>query len=95
MTRHASAARPGRLDAIVVGSGPNGLAAAIALAQAGLSVRVYEAQDAPGGGLRSDALTAPDFVHDVCATVHALALASPFLKTLPLAAPEKAAAELH
>lgn len=71
-------------DAIVVGSGPNGLSAAIALAQAGLAVRVYEAHPSPGGGLRSDALTGPGFVHDVCATVHALALASPFLRTLPL-----------
>ena len=74
------------LDAIVVGSGPNGLAAAIALAREGLSVRVYEAQDQAGGGLRSAALTGPGYVNDVCATVHALALASPFLKTLPLAA---------
>ena len=83
MTRRAGASA---LDAIVVGSGPNGLAAAIALAQAGLSVRVYEAQDEPGGGLRSAALTGPGFINDVCATVQALALASPFLKTLPLAA---------
>lgn len=74
------------LDAIVVGSGPNGLAAAIALAQRGLSVRVYEAQPEAGGGLRSAALTEPGFIHDVCATVHALALVSPFLKTLPLSA---------
>ncbi|MDQ3170516.1 MAG: NAD(P)/FAD-dependent oxidoreductase [Acidobacteriota bacterium] len=74
------------LDAIVVGAGPNGLAAAIALAREGLSVRVYEAQDQAGGGLRSAALTAPGYVHDVCATVHALALASPFLRTLPLTA---------
>lgn len=81
MTRRRAA-----LDAVVVGSGPNGLSAAIALAQAGLAVRVYEAQPAAGGGLRSAALTEPGFVHDLCATVHALALASPFLKTLPLAA---------
>ena len=73
------------LDAIVVGSGPNGLAAAIALARAGKSVRVYEAEDTIGGGIRSAELTQPGFVHDVCATVHALALVSPFLKTLPLA----------
>ncbi len=83
MTRPAGASA---LDAIVVGSGPNGLAAAIVLAEAGLSVRVYEAQDEPGGGLRSAPLTGPGFINDVCATVHALALASPFLKTLPLAA---------
>ena len=73
------------VDAIVVGSGPNGLAAAIALARAGHSVRVYEAQPVPGGGLRSAELTHPGFVHDVASTVHALALISPFLKELPLA----------
>lgn len=73
------------LDAIVIGSGPNGLAAAIVLAQAGRSVRVYEAQPTIGGGMRSAALTEPGFIHDVCSTVHTLALVSPFLKTLPLA----------
>jgi len=73
------------LDAIVVGSGPNGLAAAIVLAQAGCSVRVYEGQPTLGGGMRSAELTEPGFVHDVCSTVHALALASPFMKNLPLA----------
>ena len=72
------------LDAIVVGSGPNGLAAAIALARAGYSVRVYEAQSTFGGGARSAELTRPGFVHDTASTVHALALLSPFLKTLPL-----------
>jgi phytoene dehydrogenase-like protein len=73
------------LDAVVIGSGPNGLAAAIALARAGRSVRVFEAEATIGGGTRSAALTQPGFVHDVCATVHALVAASPFLKTLPLA----------
>jgi phytoene dehydrogenase-like protein len=73
------------LDAIVVGSGPNGLAAAVALARAGRSVRVYEAQPTLGGGSRSAELTRPGFVHDRASTVHALALLSPFLKTLPLA----------
>jgi phytoene dehydrogenase-like protein len=73
------------LDAVVVGSGPNGLAAAITLARAGRSVRVYEAETSVGGGTRSAALTEPGFVHDVCSTVFALALSSPFLKTLPLA----------
>ncbi len=72
------------LDAIVIGSGPNGLAGAITLARAGRSVRIYEAQSTIGGGLRSEALTEPGFVHDVCATVHALGVASPFLNTLPL-----------
>ena len=77
-------ARPS-LDAIVVGSGPNGLAAAIALAREGHSVRVYEAQSTFGGGARSAELTRPGFVHDLASTVHALALLSPFLKSLPLA----------
>jgi len=72
------------VDAIVVGSGPNGLSAAIALARAGRSVRVYEAQPTIGGASRSLPLTTPGFVHDVCATVQALVCASPFLETLPL-----------
>jgi phytoene dehydrogenase-like protein len=73
------------LDAIVVGAGPNGLAAAITLARAGRSVRIYEAAETIGGSTRSDQLTDPGFVHDVCATVHSLVLASPYLKMLPLA----------
>ncbi len=73
-------------DAIVVGAGPNGLAAAIALAQAGVSVRVVEAHDEPGGGARSAALTLPGFVHDVCSAVHPMGVLSPFFRTLPLAA---------
>jgi phytoene dehydrogenase-like protein len=73
------------LDAIVVGSGPNGLAAAITLARAGLAVRVYEGAPTAGGGLRSEALTLPGFVHDPCATVVATALVSPFFRTLDLA----------
>jgi phytoene dehydrogenase-like protein len=73
------------LDAIVIGSGPNGLAAAVTLAQAKRSVRVYEAEPTIGGGTRSAELTLPGFTHDICSAVHALGLASPFLKTLPLA----------
>jgi phytoene dehydrogenase-like protein len=73
-------------DAIVVGSGPNGLAAAIALARAGVSVRVLEAAETPGGGMRSAELTLPGFVHDVCSAIHPLAVASPFLRTVPLEA---------
>ncbi|HUY71207.1 MAG TPA: NAD(P)/FAD-dependent oxidoreductase [Gaiellaceae bacterium] len=71
-------------EAIVVGSGPNGLAAAIALAQAGVSVRVIEGEDSIGGGCRSAELTLPGFTHDVCSAIHPLALASPFLRSLPL-----------
>ena len=72
-------------DAVVVGAGPNGLAAAIALAQAGCSVVVLEAADTPGGGCRSEELTLPGFVHDVCAAIHPLAAASPAIAGLPLA----------
>src|SRR6266480_7441599 len=71
-------------DAIVVGSGPNGLAAAITLARAGFSVLVCEANTTIGGGARSAALTLPGFVHDVCSAVHPLAAGSPFFRTLPL-----------
>lgn len=71
-------------DAVVVGSGPNGLAAAITVAQAGKSVLVMEAEEIPGGGARSMELTLPGFVHDVCSAVHPLGIASPFFRTLPL-----------
>jgi phytoene dehydrogenase-like protein len=71
-------------DAVVVGSGPNGLAAAITLQQAGLSVLLIEAKDTIGGGLRSAELTLPHFIHDICSAIHPLAAGSPFFKTLPL-----------
>ncbi|MGH2749698.1 MAG: phytoene desaturase family protein [Actinomycetota bacterium] len=72
-------------DAVVVGAGPNGLAAAIELARAGKSVVVYEAANTPGGGCRSAELTLPGIVHDICSAIHPLALASPFFKSIPLA----------
>ncbi|MBI4408442.1 MAG: NAD(P)/FAD-dependent oxidoreductase [Gemmatimonadetes bacterium] len=72
-------------DAVVVGAGPNGLAAAIALARAGIAVLVREAQPEIGGGARTQELTLPGFQHDVCAAVHPLGAASPFFRTLPLA----------
>lgn len=70
---------------MVVGSGPNGLAAAITLQQAGLSVLVIEGKPTIGGGLRSAELTLPGFVHDICSAIHPLVAGSPFFKTLPLA----------
>ncbi|MDB5005142.1 MAG: FAD-binding protein [Mucilaginibacter sp.] len=71
-------------DAVVVGSGPNGLAAAILLQQQGLSVLLLEGKDKIGGGLRTEELTLPGFFHDVCSAVHPMAAASPFFESLPL-----------
>ncbi|GAB3575643.1 NAD(P)/FAD-dependent oxidoreductase [Leifsonia lichenia] len=73
-----------RLDAVVVGSGPNGLAAAVTLARAGLHVRVYEAADSIGGGARTSELTVPGFRHDVCSAVHPMAFASSFFRAFHL-----------
>ena len=72
-------------DAVVVGAGPNGLAAGIELARAGRSVLLVEASATIGGGTRSAELTLPGFVHDVCSAIHPLGMASPFFSRLPLA----------
>src|SRR5215469_5971264 len=71
--------------ACVVGSGPNGLSAAIVLAQAGLRVDVLEAESIPGGAARTMELTLPGFLHDFGSAVHPLAIGSPFFSALPLA----------
>jgi phytoene dehydrogenase-like protein len=76
---------PAALDAVVVGSGPNGLTAAAVLARAGWSVRVIEAADVIGGGCRTEALTLPGFAHDVCSAVHPTAQLSPAFRELDLA----------
>ena len=72
-------------EAVVIGAGPNGLSAAITIAEAGHSVLVIEGHEAIGGGARSAELTLPEFVHDVCSCDHPMALWSPFFRRLPLA----------
>ena len=72
-------------SAYVIGSGPNGLTAAIILARAGVATTVFEAQPTPGGGTRSAELTLPGFTHDLCSAVHPMAVSSPVFRSLPLA----------
>ena len=76
--------REATYDAVVIGSGPNGLAAAITMAREGLSVKVFEASDTIGGGTRTKELTLPGFRHDICSAIHPMAKTSPFLRSLPL-----------
>jgi len=71
-------------DAVVVGAGPNGLAAAVVLAEAGRSVLVVEAEQTIGGGCRTEEVTLPGFHHDICAAIHSMAAVSPLLRRLPL-----------
>ena len=71
-------------DAVVVGSGPNGLAAAITLQQQGVSTLIIEAKHTIGGGMRSAELTLPGFIHDICSAIHPMAVSSPFFSSVPL-----------
>ncbi len=71
-------------DAVIIGSGPNGLAAAITLARAGRSVQILEARETIGGGTRTAELTLPGFRHDICSAIHPLGVGSPFFRSLPL-----------
>lgn len=73
-----------KYDVVIIGSGPNGLSAGIALSEKGLGVLIIEGADTPGGGTRTDELTLPGFHHDVCSAVHPMGYLSPYLKTLPL-----------
>lgn len=75
---------PSMLDAVVVGAGPNGLTAAVELARRGLSVAVFEARDAVGGGARTEELTLPGFRHDPCSAAHPLGINSPAFRDMPL-----------
>ncbi len=72
-------------DAVIVGAGPNGLAAAIVLARAGKSVLVLEAKETIGGGARTEEVTLPGFRHDICSAIHPMSVVSPFMRALPLA----------
>ena len=72
------------LDAVIVGSGPNGLTAAVTLARAGWRVQVIEAASEPGGGTRSGEITLPGYVHDLCSAIHPLGIGSPAFAELPL-----------
>ena len=74
-----------KYDAIIVGSGPNGFAAAITLQQQGLSTLIVEGADSIGGGMRTKELTLPGYKHDVCSAIHPMAMASPFMQSIPLA----------
>ncbi|WP_324755548.1 NAD(P)/FAD-dependent oxidoreductase [Sphingobacterium thalpophilum] len=74
-----------KFDAIIIGSGPNGLAAAITFQRQGLSTLLIEGADTVGGGMRTKELTLPGFKHDICSAVHPMAMASPFFRSLPLA----------
>lgn len=71
------------LDAVVVGAGPNGLAAALVMARAGLSVEIVEGASTPGGGCRTQELTLPGFHHDVCSTIQSMVSLSPFFRAFP------------
>jgi phytoene dehydrogenase-like protein len=71
-------------DAVITGSGPNGLAAAVFLQQKGLKTAIYEQSDSPGGGAKTLEITLPGFKHDIASAIHPLCFDSPFLKTLPL-----------
>src|SRR5215203_6341387 len=77
-------AERGAYDAVVVGAGPNGLAAAVELARNGRSVAVLEAKETVGGGTRSAETTLPGFIHDLGSAIHPLGYASPFFRSLPL-----------
>ena len=82
--RLGTASTNGQPDAVVVGSGPNGLAAAVTLSAAGLRVHVIEGAVTAGGGCRTEELTLPGFRHDVCSAAHPLAVASPFFRRFDL-----------